>query len=178
MICKDENPNPHAHSSEWAAGILLHKSTLTCSVSDRSENPTHQPRNVCLLSGSQFHDVITYIMELYTHVLQPYVYRDIAHRAAETCKYVLLFKCIVSHRWSRTVRSYAQARAYSFRMQRWFTMPRLKWSSQMKFSWLVLDIERRRHESMTNRITLKDAGLFQSSIDQMHEFERKWRGSS
>ena len=28
-------------------------------------------------------------MELYTHVLQPYVYRDIAHRAAETCKYVL-----------------------------------------------------------------------------------------
>jgi len=40
------------------------------------------------------------------------------------------------------------------------------------------DLYRRGQEAMANRITLKDAVLFQSSIDQMHEFERKWKGSS
>ena len=73
MICKDENPNPHAHSSEWAAGIPLHKSTLTCSVSDRPENPTQQPRNVCLLSGWQFHVVIICIHSI------TYMYTEILH---------------------------------------------------------------------------------------------------
>ena len=40
------------------------------------------------------------------------------------------------------------------------------------------DVYRHRQEAMANRITLKDAVLFQSSMDQMHEFERKWKGSS
>ena len=43
---------------------------------------------------------------------------------------------------------------------------------------MAKNLYRRRQEAMANRITLKDAVLFQSSIDQMHEFERKWKGSS
>ena len=34
------------------------------------------------------------------------------------------------------------------------------------------DVYRYRQEVMANRITVKDAVLFQSSIDQMHEWNR------
>ena len=85
----------------------LNKFTLTCLVSDRPENPAQQPRNVCLLSWWQFHVVITCIHSI------TYMYTEILH--TEWQRHVsmfFLFKCIVSHRWSRTVRTYALLRRW------------------------------------------------------------------